>query len=147
MTKQANPNIGDIACPICAAASAVRKNRAGKLYMDCMNCGRIYPNHAGGQRYMLEKSRIWPEGKAPADVPAWIREQWPYSHSVRHRDFEDVPDAMKAAPVDLETPAAVEQPTSVQGGDDLPPPPVRRPVGPIEPEPQPAPASDSFVIL
>lgn len=122
----ANPNIGHVECPICQAVAAVRKNRAGKLYMDCMHCGRLYPNHAGGQRWLMDSSHIWGAGGPPPTVPRWIAEQWPYVKALRYRDIEPGESCeLPRAPVAADPGAPVE-PAAGQLGT-LPPPPRREP--------------------
>jgi hypothetical protein len=86
-----------------------------------MTCGRIYPNHSGGQRFILETGVIWPAGQAPAEVPAWIREQWPYVKALKHRDYEPAnDDAPIAPPSDPVTPIEPGQVATL-------PPPPRKP--------------------
>lgn len=130
--KQANPNIGHIECPICRKLAAVRRNKAHKLYFDCMECGRIYPNHAAGQRYVLENAKIWPASGAPEGVPEWIAKQWSYAASIRGRDVEK---SAAGSPVE---PVAVVKPEPAPPAVDLPPPPPRREVQQAEEKPKKA---------
>ena len=155
MTKQINQNIGHIDCPICHQVAAVRKNRGGRFYFDCMHCGRMTPNHSGGQRFILENAVIWgPEG-APATVPAWIREQWPYTKAVKWRDHEgqpaevcqvNQPPAANDAPGETAQAQAAESPGADAWEMPPPPPPPRQIAEPANDETPPAKA-DSFLIL
>lgn len=82
MSKQVNQNIGHIDCFICGSQSAVRKNKNDKLYYDCLDCGRITPNHQGGQDAVVDNAVIWGADGAPANVRRWIAEQWSYQKSM-----------------------------------------------------------------
>ena len=137
--KQVNPNIGHLYCPICGQYSAVRKNRAGKLYFDCMHCGRIYPNHAGGQKWLLNTAKIWGAAGAPADVPAWIGQQWPYSKAVHHRDFDQVQETAPVLPLTADEANRIGQAEADHLGT-LPAPPVRQVDAPPDAN-EPAPAA------
>lgn len=131
MTKQVNANIGHIKCFSCDELAAVRKNRSGGLYYDCLECGRIAPNHAGGQRRIQERAVIWGASGAPADLPAWIREQLPYAVAIRERDRP--PAGKPNDPPRAGQPERAGTPTTVSGAavdDDLPAtpaPPRKRP--------------------
>lgn len=151
MTKQVNPNIGHIVCFSCGELAAVRKNKSGGLYYDCLECGRLAPNHAGGQRRIQERAEIWGAAGAPAAVPAWIREQWPYSRAIQQRDADEkngkTPQAEVAGGGDIEAPGASGDVETAAGqassGDDLPavptPPRKRAPKTPREnPKEKPA---------
>lgn len=141
MTKQTNPNIGHIDCPICKEVAAVRKNRGGRFYFDCMHCGRITPNHSGGQRYVMDTATIWGASGAPETVPAWIREQWPYGKSVRHRSLESgALQQVQAAPAANDEADKMSAPPAAPG--ELPPPPRRPDPDPRlhDPDQQPEPA-------
>lgn len=121
MSKQKNPNIGHIECFACSALSALRKNKNGDLYYDCMNCGRIAPNHAGGQSLMKERAVIWgPEG-APSSCPKWIAENYPYALAVRFAK-DATPPAKDAGPTP-KPPAAKESASPAELPEAPPPPP------------------------
>jgi len=122
MAKQKNANIGMVPCAMCGDHAAVRRNRSGKLYYDCIKHGRITPNTAGGQDWVLERATIWGEQSPPASAPRWIAEQWPWGRAVS--------DAAGAAPYNGgNPPAAAAQPPAQEPiaprstGDNLPPPP------------------------
>lgn len=118
MSKQVNANIGHVECFICDRVSAVRKNKAGALYYDCLSCGRIAPNHKPGQGALLERAKIWGPDGPPPEIPKWIREQWPYGLAVR--------EGMKEAPpVNKEPPPGLPE-------EPPPPPPRRSPKAPPE---------------
>lgn len=147
MSKQKNINIGHVKCFSCGDLAAVRKNVNGALYYDCLECGRNPLNHAGGQRRIQEQAVIWGANGAPAEIPRWIREQWPYAVAIRLRDKKDseggagkatAPGSKRTAPEaaagDLEAPAAAAAPDP----DELPAtpqPPRRRAPQPVKPNP------------
>ena len=98
MSKQVNDNIGHIVCGChgCQELAALRRDRNGKFYHDCLDCGRIAPNMEGGQQRIMDTAVIWgPEG-APDDVPRWIGEQWPWGKS--RRMIQEAREPMNAEP-------------------------------------------------
>lgn len=127
MSKQVNVTIGHIECSECKAASALRRDKGGKLYFLCLNCGKIAPNHAGGQKSLKARAHFWGAEGAPDELPAWIRENWSYTRAIR--EFK------KGAPPE---PVTEDEETD----DDLPtptPPPPRRAAATPKPAPAPAP--------
>lgn len=58
-----NADIGDIDCAWCGRNVPVRKNRNGKLYPACPNCGQQPLNAAGGQEIILERATIYGASK------------------------------------------------------------------------------------
>lgn len=114
MAKQVNPNIGMINCSACQSLAPVRKNRAGKLYFDCPECGRITPNLPAGQERILDKATIWGEnGTPPAHAPKWI------TGNMRWRD-----SLIEAAREKQRAQAAA--PVITGGTGNLPPPPPQK---------------------
>lgn len=82
-SPQVNKNIGMVTCAECDAPAAVRKSKAEKFYYDCLDCGRMTPNHSGGQDRLLKRAVIWgDQGAPPANAPRWIVEQWPYRRAM-----------------------------------------------------------------
>lgn len=149
MTKQANANIGHIKCFSCGELAAVRKTQmkedpagkaiggekmyGGKLYYFCLECGKVTPNHAGGQRRIQERAVIWGAAGAPADVPAWIREQWPYAVAIRTRGKpEEKPitsllgSPAESAGAAADQVAAAASPDPEDLPENPPPPPRKR---------------------
>lgn len=55
----ANEDIGEIVCAWCNDTVPVRKDRNGKLYPACDNCGQQKMNAKGGQAILLERATIW----------------------------------------------------------------------------------------
>ena len=110
MSKQKNPNIGMINCPICRRISAVRQTVKKKFYFDCASCGRITPNLPAGQSWVLENATIWgSEGKPPAHAPEWI------TGNMRWRDT-----LVKAAE------EKQAKPVITGNSENLPPPPPQK---------------------
>lgn len=128
--RQVNPNIGHAKCHLCGETVAVRKNKHGELYYDCLDCGRIAPNHRGGQEKLLGSATIWgPEG-APAGVPQWIAEQWSYGEAIRAHGKPAVQGtpALAASKIEAATPPVVaESPKKVEAISipALPKPPIK----------------------
>lgn len=123
-SKQKNPNIGMVACAHCGDMSALRKNKAGKFYYDCLRCGRITPNMPGGQEYILERATIWGEAAPPENAPEWIAKQ----HNWRQ--------ALTAKQAEKKQPAT---------GADLPPPPPAPKPAEKPPAEKPGPSGFSFL--
>jgi hypothetical protein len=128
MSKQVNLNIGMIACFQCGDTAAVRKNKNGLLYFDCLNCGRITPNLQGGQDKILERAKIWGNGEPVADCPRWIAEQWPWGKSLNDLEGRKPRAVNKAASAESPRPAPEITPEADSVNDDLPtPPPKKKP--------------------
>lgn len=135
MSKQKNPNIGHIDCFACGDVSAVRKNKNGDLYYDCLECGRIAPNHSGGQARIKERAVIWGAEGAPSACPKWIAENYPYSLAIRFRKDNPPPATRPANPL-RDCP-----PISVLPREELPdaPPPPPAPTTESKPKATDAP--------
>ena len=56
----ANETIGKL-IHHCDTVADVRKDRRGKLYLMCPNCGQLKYNLPGGQNYILEKATMFDE--------------------------------------------------------------------------------------
>lgn len=157
MSKQVNPNIGHINCALCKRTSALRKDKNNKLYYDCLNCGRIAPNHSGGQAMMKEHPScvIWGPSGPPAGVPRWIADEWPYAVAIKNHDVAMLPreDATSAEERAVARPVSApdeglpppgppaEQPKAPPKLPDMPPPPpAAKPDKKQEPPPDPQPA-------
>lgn len=124
-SKQKNPNIGMINCQCCGATSALRKNKAGKFYYDCLQCGRITPNLPAGQKRILDVALIWGEqGTPPDNCPDWIAHNWPWHKAIKEGQGQ--------------APAAAPQTVPVITGEQPKPAPVKR-ERPRMPPPPPAP--------
>ena len=72
----ANENIGGIDCNyhLEPVAAAVRRDRKGKLYIYCPECGIISPRNAKFQDYILQNMT---QGKEPTPEPAPTQEPAP----------------------------------------------------------------------
>lgn len=121
MSKQKNPNIGMINCPICRSISPVRQNVSKKFYFDCATCGRITPNLPSGQSWVLENATIWgASGTPPAHAPEWI------TGNMKWRDT-----LVKAAQEKQAKPVITGSPDNLPA----PPPPKKEPqqqAGPVK---------------
>lgn len=149
-SKQVNPNIGMIPCLGCSRLAAVRKNRADKLYYDCVNCGRVTPNLPGGQSLILERAVIWGEqGTPPADCPEWIAGNWPWHKAVRQGTPAPRPAPAAASEVPPGEPAAPAPAPARRARPRMPPPPAppAAPVRPPKPTRPPEQAGGGFGFL
>jgi len=131
MTRQVNPNIGHVECHVCSELAALRRNKNGGLYYDCLSCGRIAPNHKGGQEKLLACAVVWGAAGPPDGVPKWIAENWPYSVAVRMRDHggenaydEENGGAAQGVQAAEVPPARAKEAAPVL--DSLPPPPPKK---------------------
>jgi len=74
----ANETIGHVVCRFCDAdAQPVRKNKKGKLYYVCRECGIVQPNSNGFQDWILNHAELWPEGNQPEPAAAPVAEASP----------------------------------------------------------------------
>lgn len=135
MSKQVNPNIGHIECSECREIAALRKNKNGSLYYDCLGCGRMAPNHAGGQGKIKDRAVIWGPDGAPAGVPRWIADQWPYAVAIRNLDGARAVNA----PAKTKVAAKAEPAREAEELPEAPPPPPK--AAPKETPAEPVPAA------
>ncbi|WP_432459411.1 hypothetical protein [Agarivorans sp. QJM3NY_25] len=61
-----NPTLGEVDCAWCGSESPVRKNKNGKLYVICPNCGQQPLNLPGGQEQILTRARMYGAANDPA---------------------------------------------------------------------------------
>lgn len=73
-----NKNIGHVACGFhgCDEIAAIRKDKKGQLYQECIECGRLRPSQAAAKSRILDVAVIWQNGTPPPGTPRWIAEQW-----------------------------------------------------------------------
>lgn len=70
MTDPKKPSeiIGECECRWCGAEAQVRKDKNGKLWVNC-RCGQYFPRTAAGQDNLREKCRIFGAGDEPKPKP------------------------------------------------------------------------------
>lgn len=147
MSKQVNDNIGHIVCGChgCTELAALRRDKNGKFYHDCLDCGRIAPNMEDGQRRIMERAVIWGPDGAPADVPRWIGEQWSWGKARRmlaeaRRPMNAGESAQPAPPI-----ASTVKPTD-RPSPRTPAPPPPKPAPAAQPDMPPPDDSGLFLI-
>ncbi len=61
-----NETLGKITCPICGESADLRRcGRGARTWYWVCQCGKITPNLAGGQAWIMEHGRIF--GREPPD--------------------------------------------------------------------------------
>lgn len=141
MTKRLNENIGHVECSECHQMAAVRRNKRGALYYDCLECGLRRPDRPEAQERLKARAHIWGDSGPPADIPRWIAENWPYAvavHVQRKRGKDSHSDEAKGGAAQGVQAAARGQPparaTEAAPARKLPPaPPKKKPKQPPAP--------------
>lgn len=62
----ARENVGEIECPACHTTQPVRKDKKGKVYINCNNCGILQFALDGGQKWIMEHATIYGVNPPPA---------------------------------------------------------------------------------
>lgn len=98
-----NETIGKLAHH-CGHEADVRKNKKGKLYLMCPNCGQLHYNLPGGQDYILINARMgspdhMPEPEAP---PVTVHQQTARTPQPAAQAFDEV--------IEIETAPATPEP-------------------------------------
>lgn len=99
----ANETIGTCECFICGIDAQVRRNRKGKLYLYCPDCGMIQPNLKGAQAHIEKRMRPIsaeksepPPSEKPALEPAIERAREPAFEQASDPEPEPVKDDLDA---------------------------------------------------
>lgn len=106
----ARENIGEIQCPGCANNAPLRKNKNGRLYINCATCGILAFSTDAGQKMLLEKGEIYgaatPAATAAQDFPrAADSAPAPAPKPVKKKPVQPA-----AAPAPAPAPAPVKKP-------------------------------------
>lgn len=90
----------------CGTDADVRKDRNGKLYLQCSNCGQLKYNLPGGQDYILSGAVMFNER---GEIPATKQEEKPQRNVTEKSRFEqEVSKPKKDKPVTEKKPLTSE---------------------------------------
>lgn len=65
----ANENVGDIHCPGCDTDQHLRRNKNGRLYIACNECGNLWFNTPKGQERLNKNGKLY-QAMAGTDAAA-----------------------------------------------------------------------------
>ena len=84
----ANETIGKL-IHHCETVADVRKDKSGKLYLMCPNCGQLKYNLPGGQNYILEKAAMY-DADGNFEIPSEFTDKKAVNVTEKPRKFETV---------------------------------------------------------